>query len=422
MPGHLFRRMYNRCRTGKYRGLNLLVPGLFLAAGLLLAVMDYKYSAAPIEDGLRRNSYGEGSRTEQLQAVVEGGGKMSLQVEVTERVYAEGELRSLFDRCIKKLDHLILGENESLDHIDADMNLMTSLPGEPVEITWELSRYDVMNIYGELQDQALIPEGTAVALNAVLTYTQNPEKQALYECAAVVFPRERSPEEKRAARLEHAIQEEDEKGRTKERLQLPDTVDGKTVRYYYEMDRRGIILIIMAAAAGVLMYAMERQNQDKEAQERKKQMLLDYPEVVNKLTLFLGAGMTVKRAWKKIVSDYEEQKDLWGERYIYEEMKKTSYEMESGIMESESYERFGRRCMLQEYVRLGAMLSQNLRKGTKGLNQVLRLEAVQAFEERKARAKRLGEEAGTKLLGPMFLMLAVVLFIVIVPAFMSIQL
>jgi len=46
---------------------------------------------------------------------------------------------------------------------------------------------------------------------------------------------------------------------------------------------------------------------------------------------------------------------------------------------------------------------------------------IQAFEERKAQAKRLGEEAGTKLLLPMFLMLAVVLVIVIVPAFLTLQ-
>ena len=57
-------------------------------------------------------------------------------------------------------------------------------------------------------------------------------------------------------------------------------------------------------------------------------------------------------------------------------------------------------------MRFGALLSQNLRKGTKGLNDLLRLEAIQSFEERKARARRLGEEAGTKLLLPMFLMLA----------------
>ena len=398
------------------------MPGILLVIGLLLTYMDYKYSAAPIEDGLRRNSYGGGSRTEYLEAVVEGGENTKLQVEVAEQEYPEEELKSLFDRCIRKLERILPGENESLDHIDTDMVLAASLPGEPVEIDWELSRYDVMNIYGELQDPALKPEGTAVTLSAVLTYTQDSKKQVLYECTAMLFPRGQNKEERQAARIQDAIQKEDEKGRTEKTLHLPDTVGGKAVRYYYEMDNRGVVLSIMAAVSGFLLYAMDRQNQSREIQKKQRQMLSDYPEVVNKLTLFLGAGMTVKRAWKRIVSDYEDQKDVWGHRYIYEEMKKTSYEMDSGVTESESYERFGRRCMLQEYVRLGALLSQNLRKGTKGLNQVLRLETVQAFEERKARAKRLGEEAGTKLLGPMFLMLAVVLFIVIVPAFMSIQL
>ena len=68
--------------------------------------------------------------------------------------------------------------------------------------------------------------------------------------------------------------------------------------------------------------------------------------------------------------------------------------MDSGVTEAEGYENFGRRCDLQIYIRLGALLSQNLRKGTKGLSELLKLESIQAFEERKARAKRLGEEAG----------------------------
>lgn len=66
-------------------------------------------------------------------------------------------------------------------------------------------------------------------------------------------------------------------------------------------------------------------------------------------------------------------------------------------------------------------MSQNLRKGTKGLTQLLKAEALQAFEDRKANARKRGEEAGTKLLLPMFLMLSVVLVIVIVPAFLSMQ-
>ena len=95
--------------------------------------------------------------------------------------------------------------------------------------------------------------------------------------------------------------------------------------------------------------------------------------------------------------------------------------MDSKATEAVSYENFGRRCDVQVYVRFGALLSQNLRKGTKGLTQLLKLEAIQAFEERKALAKRLGEEAGTKLWLPMFLMLAIVLIIVIIPAFLSVQ-
>ena len=93
-----------------------------------------------------------------------------------------------------------------------------------------------------------------------------------------------------------------------------------------------------------------------------------------------------------------------------------------GVSEKECYENFGSRCGLQPYMKLGALLSQNLRKGTKGLADALRLEGLHAFEERKAIARRRGEEAGTKLLLPMFLMLAVVLVIVIVPAFLSISL
>ena len=177
----------------------------------------------------------------------------------------------------------------------------------------------------------------------------------------------------------------------------------------------------MGMMIGILLYALQKQNIRKAEEERKKQMIEDYPEVISKLTLYLGAGMTVKKAWRKIIEGYMKEKEDENERYVYEEMRQTCHEMDSGVTEAEGYENFGRRCDLQIYIRLGALLSQNLRKGTKGLSELLKLESIQAFEERKARAKRLGEEAGTKLLLPMFLMLVVVLIIVIVPAFLTMQ-
>ena len=44
---------------------------------------------------------------------------------------------------------------------------------------------------------------------------------------------------------------------------------------------------------------------------------------------------------------------------------------------------------------------------------------VDALEQRKNLARRLGEEAGTRLLMPLFLMLGIVMVMIMVPAMMS---
>lgn len=398
-----------------------MVLALLFLGGMILLCVDFANSRVALDGGLVRNPYGAGSRMEELEVSAGERGREKIEVQVSEQAYSGEELKSMFQRCIARMDQLILGSNESLDHIESDMNLLTKMDDVPVEISWELDRYDVMNVYGEIQEEGLVKEGTLVALKGVLTYSEDPSQQVLYECTAMVFPKTLNEGEQQAADIEKAISEADKKTQTEKILVLPRELEGKPLLFFPASDGRGAVLMVMAVLIGILLMALEKQNQEQELTKKRMQMQLDYPEIINKLTLLLGAGMTVKRAWKKITVDYEEEKHIWGTRYVYEEMRQTCNEMDSGITEAESYERFGRRCGLQIYIKLGALLSQNLRKGTKGMNQILQTEAMQAFEERKARAKRLGEEAGTKLLAPMFLMLAVVLVIVIVPAFMSVQ-
>lgn len=393
-----------------------------LFAGLLLLTVDFGQTRTVMNEGMKRNPAGKGKSTQNLEAKIGKAKKEKLVLDVEEQEYTEEEMQSFFRRCIRKIEKEMPGENRSLDHVEENLNLMTTLEEESVEISWELSDYHLMNVYGEIQEEKVSAGGSPLNLHAVLTYTKDRDKQARYSCMAMLYPETTTKEKAQVRELKKDIEKTEKETRKKERFLLPGKLGKKTVKYYREMDYRGLIVIIMGLLTGVLLCALEKQKEEEEKRERQKQMLLDYPEVLNKLTLYLGAGMTVKRAWRKIVTDYEKQKQIWGERYVYEEMKKTCYEMESGIMEAESYERFGKRCRNQEYIRLGALLSQNLRKGGKGLGQLLKTEALQAQEERKANAKKAGEEASTKLLLPMFLMLAVVLVIVIVPAFLSVQL
>ena len=52
---------------------------------------------------------------------------------------------------------------------------------------------------------------------------------------------------------------------------------------------------------------------------------------------------------------------------------------------------------------------------------LLRQESEAAFQEQKDHARRLGQEASTKLMLPMFMMFGIVVAIVIVPVFLSFQ-
>lgn len=392
-----------------------------MAAGLL--VSDKKESAKPVTE-IQRNDYGNGSTTHSLQVTIDGEEqKDSLEIDVDEKRYTKEEISRVFKQAFRELEPLMLGENESLDEVRSNLRLVTQIPGEPVEVSWELDRYDLMNIYGELNEKNLAeePEGAVVNLKAYLTYTEDESMQALEQMSARVYPPKLSGDEKRAAQVKQAIVEEEERSREEDVLRLPGEVEGRKVELHNPDNPRGWYVLALGPVICLLLVSLQKQNEQKEKEERERQMMLDYPEIMNKLTLLIGAGMTVKKAWEKIVQDYERQKESLGVRYAYEEMAAAYREMQSGVTEAESYERFGRRCGLKAYRKLAGLLDQNLRKGTKGLTALLGAESQQAFEERKASAKRRGEEAGTKLLVPMFFMLAMVLVIVIIPAFLSIQ-
>ena len=159
------------------------------------------------------------------------------------------------------------------------------------------------------------------------------------------------------------------------------------------------------------------------AKEREEELLREYPEMVNKLSLLLGAGMTLYLAWKKITEMYLNARKAGKikQMAVYEEMLLARREIESGKGEIKAYAAFGERCGIQKYRKLSNYLIQNLKKGNSGMQAVLEREASEVFEERKGLAKRYSEEAGTKLLLPMLLMLGIVIFIIMVPAVLSFQ-
>ena len=373
---------------------------------------------------INREDYGGNSVNHQLQMQIEGEKSENVEIQVSPRMYSEEEVQSLFRQAMNKLDQVILGENETADHVVKPLCFPQELEGYPFAISWEPGRYDVMDMNGRINQDAVLEEdpegeGVLVKITGILRYGT---EEAAYNTQVLVFADVEETETIRNQVLNAARQAE-EVSREEKSFVLPEQVNGRTVRWRFRKESKVMPVLMLGAVICVFLVVQERQKKEKLRKDRKEQMLFDYPEIVSQFTMLMGAGMTAKNVWKKITADYCGQKERGGRvRDAYEEMVITLQEMQSGIPEAECYERFVARCGLVPYMKMGALLSQNLRKGAKGTSDMLKMEAIQAMEDRKSRARRLGEEAGVKLLLPMLLMLVIVLVIVVVPAFLSIDL
>lgn len=366
---------------------------------------------------LQRNPHGQGDSSAQLRASI-GENEEEFSVTVSEQEYTEEELDAVFQEASEDLEKLILGENESLDEVRDDLELISEIPETGISVSWEIDNYEVMDLQGNLISENLTDDGTLVKLSASLLYG---ERQAVHEFYAKVYPTMISRAERQMSDLKEEIARADEETAAEDHLVLPDQINGERVEWSYTADTRAFAILILGAGTAAMICVSKDQSGKEEEKRRIRQMKTDYPQIINKFNLYIGAGMTIRRAWSCIADDYEKKRERYGKRVAYEEMIYTLHEIQGGAPEGECYEKYGNRCGISRYRKFGTMLSQNLRKGSRGITDLLEREAEEAFEDRKNMAKKLGEEAGTKLMIPMFIMLSVVFVIVTVPAFFSIQ-
>ena len=359
---------------------------------------------------LERNSYGEGGYEETLFAETQGK-TQEITVYVEEESYTEKEIEHYIEEAKKELDKWLKRVKKG----GKDFHFPQSLEGNPVKISWSTGNPEILSWDGILGED--IPEkGENVEIVAFLSLGEGTE---IWQEKVTVYPPPLSEKKK----LQKEIQKEAEllSENPSEPLYLPQTVQGEEIRYRKPGTETGRIICMMSLVLGLGVYPLQKEKDKKKQEFVKKEMQRDYPDIIQKLVLFLRAGFTIRKAMEKIADGYLRSKEKYHvkERKAYEEIVRTCKEIQGGIYEAEAYERFGVRCELSQYKVLSVLLVQNLKKGNQNLLELLEREEAVAEDERKRSAKVRGEEASTKLLLPMVLQLIVVLMILMIPAFFS---
>ena len=379
---------------------------LMVAAGclisLLLMIQDGEKEV--LRDGryIYRNEAGKGEQTVWLSAESEDGKLAETELRIQENRYSEAELSVLYEKLLKELPEIVLGDNASWDRVSEDLYLPERMSAYPFTLTWSSDNPQILSESGTLLRQSSV----SVSLTLTVSY---------YSFERVVnFPvtvAEKPPEYEEV--VERTAEQAEEASRGENVITLPEKINGEKV--VWKTKRKGGNL--WAAGLGIgaaLFYWFGTEWQQKKEREKKIAVMEEeYPAIVNKLTLYLGAGLSIGNSWKKIAEKG------YGKNPVYEEMLYASREIEGGVSEAAAFENFGKRVGQKHYVKLTALLTQSLQKGNTQLFNTLRQEVTALSEERSAASRRKGEEASTRLLFPMMLMLAMTMVLIMYPAFLA---
>ena len=213
-------------------------------------------------------------------------------------------------------------------------------------------------------------------------------------------------------------QELEQKEKEEKTLELPQSKDGIKLSWTRKKEHYFIKLALFEGLILGLLYLLQFEKKQEKRKELERQLLGEYPGFVGKFTVLVGAGMTVSAAFTRMVEQAQRSEE---KRLSYMELAAALQRIREGESERVAYQKFADAMGLPEYRRFIRLLLQQMKKGGSGFLEEIRYESELAYRNHRNQVRRIGEEAGTKMLFPMILMLGIVMIIVLMPALMTFE-
>lgn len=396
---------------------------LLLATNTISFVMTY----APVEQSLlvERESYG-GQQLEQELLLKQEETEEEWRLQVNARSLTEEELQERVEAAFLHFDNHIKGKNISLDEVRENLDYTYDYELFPFDAEFISNNYSILDEEGVIRNtreellelgynNTQIKDGIAIKLVVTLWYD---EKSFSKEYTMTVYQQEHTEVEEAFIEAKELLKKREQEKEYEESFYIPTQVGQVQI---IPLEKEGITPIQVWVAGiiiAILLILREKENEKKLLEERKDCLLRSYSWFVNELLLMMSAGMQVRNIFQLLLRDFEKTEHKFDYRCaLMKEVKVAVQALELGMAEEQVYYKLGRRLGLPCYIKIMTLLEQNVKRGGKGIAEVLEHEEIQALEQRKNIAKKMGEEAGTKLLGPMILLLLVIMIMIMLPAF-----
>lgn len=395
------------------REITLIFWGVILLVVLSAMLLSISFFL-PENRRFERNSFGEGEK--EIPLILEKDGEIkeySLRLE--EQSLSTAELNTLFDDFFKDLERNMKGKNPSLNKVTDSLIFDEDLDGYPFEISYEPEDIDCIGWDGKTGVSfRQLREGDTIITGILVTaeygaYSRS--KKYEIHLTKTEDKGKVSPFQKVIKRLQKR-----EKDTRKDKTFLIPEAYGKVTIQRGNKDKTAWKILFLACVLVCLLPIYHYTNLKEKEKQCRKETIQDFPIIVHLLTLYMGAGLSFSSSVRRISEDYQKRQRNKEKKYAFEEIVRMDRQMRMGVSQKEACISWGKRFQETMYHKLSLILIQTISKGTREARVMMENAEKNAFLQRVERAKKEGEEAGTKLLFPMIILLCLVMILIMYPA------
>lgn len=134
------------------------------------------------------------------------------------------------------------------------------------------------------------------------------ENELVWSETATVFPPSLSHSDLLGKNIQQKAEEiSDQTGND---LLLPSEVQGTKLTYQRMKSRDSWMICILSLLLGLGIFPLAKEKEKQAQAKRFRQMQRDYPDIIQKLILFLKAGLSIQKSVEKLAADYLNRKNL----------------------------------------------------------------------------------------------------------------
>jgi len=323
------------------------------------------------------------------------------------RRITEEEAENLFKAATKEID-------AAFANYDGGLPIQDSYLSDRVGVEWSYTPSGYIDCDGKILHENLPQDGILIVVQACLSCGAYEQVYTFPIRLEQAVPTE---EEALLTELDSFFETQMQQEGTTEII-LPHEINGVPLKWKEKREYVSIQVLGLAILAVVFIGYFGKKEAKEREESRRKQVEYYYCEIVSQLAMLLEAGMTMRQAWQYIAKQYQEKRSngITEESPLYEAVVRMARRISEGENERLVYEAFIEEINAPCYRRLMRTLIGNMEKGMNGVCNYLEEEEHRAYTERILLAKKLGEEASTKMLLPLLLMMMLVMGIVLTPA------